>query len=177
MKVLLYQRDASRRFVDLEASVLEFRATLGLNWSVEILSHSENMSPCEVINSVLAATVFVTPHGFQSALLLFQPLSSVLVEVHPSYYLKQEVYGFVQAGFRQNFDIARSYIAEESAPTHWTMRCIKSALQMCGYMTHECLHSRICRNIARRQDVQIPSPLIRRTADFLSTHFLLKCTV
>jgi hypothetical protein len=176
IKVLLYQRDASRRFVDLNASVLEFRATLGLNWSVEILSHSEKMSPCEVINSVRTATVFVTPHGFQSVLLLFQPLSSVIVEVHPSFYLKQEVYGFVQAGFRQNFDIARSYIAEESVPTHWTMKYIKNALQMCGYTTHECIHSSVCRNIARRQDVQISRSLIKRTADFLSTHFILKCT-
>jgi hypothetical protein len=176
IKVLLYQRDASRRFVDLNASVLEFRATVGLNWSVEILSHSEKMSPCEVINSVRTATVFVTPHGFQSVLLLFQPLSSVIVEVHPSFYLKQEVYGFVQAGFRQNFDIARSYIAEESVPTHWTMKYIKNALQMCGYTTHECMHSSVCRNIARRQDVQISRSLIKRTADFLSTHFILKCT-
>jgi hypothetical protein len=176
IKILLYQRDASRRFVDLDASVLEFRATLGLNWSVEILSHSEKMSPCEVINSVRTATVFVTPHGFQSVLLLFQPLSSVIVEVHPSYYLKQEVYGFVEAGFRQNFDIARSYIAEESAPTHWAMKCIKNALQMCGYTTHECMHSSLCRNIARRQDVQISRSLIKRTAAFLSTHFILKCT-
>ena len=175
IKMLLYQRDASRRFVDLNASVLEFRSTLGLNWSVEILTHSEEMSPCEVINSVRTATVFVTPHGFQSVLLLFQPLSSVIVEVHPSYYFKQEVYGFVQAGFRQNFDIARSYIAEESVPTHWTMKYIKNALQMCGYMTHECMHSSVCRNIARRQDVQISRSLIKRTADFLSTHFVLKC--
>lgn len=176
IKMLLYQRDASRRFVDLEASVSEFRAILGLNWSVEILSHSEVMSPCGVINSVRTATVFVTPHGFQSVLLLFQPLSSVIVEVHPSYYFKQEVYGFVQAGFRQNFDIARSYIAEESIPTHWTMKYIKNALQMCGYMTHECMHSSVCRNIARRQDVLISRSLIKRTADFLSTHFILKCT-
>ena len=130
------------------------------------------MSLCEVINIVRTATVLVTPHGFQSVLLLFQPLSSVIVEIHPSYYLKQEVYGFVQAGLRQNFNVARSYLAEESVPTHWVMKLIFNFLQLCGYRSHECMHSKVCRNLSRRQDVQISKSFISRTVDFLSSHFI-----
>ena len=175
LKVLIYQRDTSRRIVNVEESALDLKTRLGLNWTVEILSHSENMSPCDVINSVRTATVLVTPHGFQSVLLLFQPLNSVIVEVHPSYYFKQEVYGFIQAGFRQNFNVARSYLAEESVPVHWTMKFVISFFQLFGYMTHECMHSSLCRNVARRQDVLMSKSFISRTADFLSTHFILKC--
>ena len=175
LKVLIYQRDTSRRIVNVEESALDLRTRLGLNWTVEILSHSENTSPCDVINSVRTATVLVTPHGFQSVLLLFQPLNSVIVEVHPSYYFKQEVYGFIQAGFRQNFNVARSYLAEESVPVHWTMIFISNFFQLFGYMTHECMHSRLCRNVARRQDVLMSKSFISRTTDFLSTHFILKC--
>lgn len=175
LKLLIYQRDTSRRIVNIEESALDLRSRLGLNWTVEILSHSENMSPCDVINSVRTATVLVTPHGFQSVLLLFQPLNSVIVEVHPSYYFKQEVYGFIQAGFRQNFNVARSYLAEESVPVHWTMKYLINFFQLFGYMTHECMHSQLCRNVARRQDVQMSKSFLSRTAEFLSTHFILKC--
>ena len=171
LRVLIYQRDKSRVLLNANHAVKRLGSLLGARWVVEFVLHS-NQSPCKMIGLMSNATALITPHGFQSVLLLFQPLSSVLIEVHPSHYLKQEVYGFIQAGLRQNFNIARSYLAEESQPVTPIAVAASHFMRWCGFLTHDCLHSAICRNIARRQDVLMSEQFMLRSAKFLSTHFI-----
>ena len=173
IKVLIYQRDSSRTISNLEEARTVLQSTLGSKWDVQTIIHSEKISPCTMINNVRTATVLITPHGFQSILLLFQPYSSVLIEIHPSYYLKQEVYGFIQAGFRQNFNLARSYLAEESVPLTFISKCVINILTFFNFLSHDCMHSCLCRNIARRQDVFVSKNFMQRSAAFLSSHFIV----
>ena len=171
LRVVIYQRDKSRLLLNAEHAVKKLGMLLGPRWVVETVLHSD-LCPCKMIDLMRTATVLITPHGFQSVLLLFQPLSSVLIEVHPSHYLKQEVYGFVQAGLRQSFNIARSYLAEESVPVVPLAIAASYVMKWCGFLTHDCMHSAVCRNIARRQDVLMSEHFIQRSATFLSTHFV-----
>jgi hypothetical protein len=172
LNVLIYQRDASRRLLNLKNALARMSELLGPRWAVNTISHSDDLSPCAVINRIRTATVLITPHGFQSVLLLFQPLSSLLVEVHPAFYFKQEVYGFVQAGLRQNFKLARSYLAEESVPVYFGTTSAAHIIQALGFTTHDCLHNSVCRNIARRQDVMMSEKFLDRTAEFVIKHFI-----
>ena len=173
-EVLIYQRDASRRLVNLNSAMAGMSKLLGPRWAMISISHSDDLSPCAVINRVRTATVLITPHGFQSVLLLFQPLSSLLVEIHPAFYFKQEVYGFIQAGLRQNFKLARSYLAEESLPVHFATTSAAHIIRSLGFTTHDCLHNSICRNIARRQDVMMSETFMERTAEFIRKHFIIE---
>ena len=172
LKVLIYQRDYSRRIINIIETKSIIKSSLGSEWIVEIITHNEILSPCIMIQNVRTATVLITSHGFQSILLLFQPCSSLLIEIHPSYYLKQEVYGFIQAGLRQNFNLARSYLAEESVPTTFLSKKIKIILEKFHFLTHDCLHGRICRNLARRQDVKFSIDFMKRSTDFILSHFV-----
>jgi hypothetical protein len=174
LHVLIYQRDVSRRLVNLNNALAKMSKLLGPGWAVKTISHSDNLSPCAVINQIRTATVLITPHGFQSVLLLFQPLSSLLVEIHPAFYFKQEVYGFIQAGLRQNFNVARSYLAEESVPVHFVTASAAHIIQALGFTTHDCLHNSVCRNIARRQDVMMSEKFMDRTAEFIMKHFIIE---
>ena len=173
LKVLIYQRDFSRKIINIKEMKSVMQSYLGSKWVVDVITHTETISPCTIIQNVRTATVLITPHGFQSILLLFQPYSSLLIEIHPAYYLKQEVYGFIQAGLRQNFDLARSYLAEESEPTKYFYKKIKKILENHNFFTHDCLHNRLCRYLARKQDVQISTNFIKRSTDFILSHFIL----
>ena len=173
LKVLIYQRDFSRKIINIKETKSVIQSHLGPNWVVDIITHTETISPCTIIQNVRTATVLITPHGFQSILLLFQPYSSLLIEIHPAYYLKQEVYGFIQAGLRQNFDLARSYLAEESEPTTYFYKKMKNILENNHYLTHDCLHNRLCRYLARKQDVLISTTFMKRSTDFILSHFIL----
>lgn len=174
LNVLIYQRDASRRLINLDNAMARLSVLLGPEWAVKSIYHSDNLSPCTIINRVRTATVLITPHGFQSVLLLFQPLSSLLVEIHPAFYFKQEVYGFIQAGLRQNFKLARSYLAEESVPVHLIAIFAAHVIRALGITTHDCLHNSLCRNAARRQDVMMSETFVGRTAEFITKHFIVE---
>lgn len=172
LKVLFYQRDSSRKLLNMEKAVKNFQNLLSERWTVETMVHSSERSPCDTIDVIRFATVLVTPHGFQSVLLLFQPYSSVLIEVHPSFYLKEEVYGFIQGGLRQNFKIARSYLAEESITLNSVTKYGAILLKTVGFQAHDCLHHKVCRFISRLQNVEMSEILIKRSVKFLLTHFI-----
>lgn len=93
LRLLVYQRDLNRRFLDLEAVQAELSArnliihaaakeaerrnsrggsgsinigNSGVRWEVTVLKHSEQMDPCVLIKALNQADVFLTAHGFQS---------------------------------------------------------------------------------------------------------------
>ena len=145
--------------------------------------------PCELIRSVKEATVLITPHGFQSILMIFQPLKSLFIEVMPFAYNKPEIYGFIQMGIRSipRFGEYRSYLVYESNPTtklskalHWlglnSERMIdEGQVNRESWLTwsqKRCTAWAICRHIVRQQDVCLDEGFMRHAADFIKTHFI-----
>lgn len=182
--VLIYQRDISRKFINID--ILESMLHGALidapspwkdrkvsTWRIETMVHSNFQPACEIIERVQQATVMITPHGFQSILMLFQPLHSLLIEVHPFGYYKPEVYGLIQAGFRQNIHIGRSYLAEESEPeASVTGSLLQWMRRYAGVGQQECMHIWVCRYFSRLQNVAMSPAFIQRSALFISEHFL-----
>ena len=58
-------------------------------WEISVLMHSSKRSPCELAHMLNDVDVLVTPHGFQSMLLLFLPRPALLFEVFPYRYWKR----------------------------------------------------------------------------------------
>jgi hypothetical protein len=171
-KLLIYQRDKSRRIVNLDDTVRALKSLLDKEWRVEVIVHDNELSPCTLLQTISEASAMLTPHGFQSTSMLFQPRHSVLIEVHPALFHRPEVYGYVQAGFRQSFGIARSYLTEESVATTALGRLAVLLLASAGIDNDRCLHSPACRFFSRLQDVRVSTPFIEKIATFLKTHFI-----
>jgi hypothetical protein len=176
-KIVIYQRDKTRALLNVNHVLLRFRTDLiPSNWTVETLVHNENTAPCELLRSIASATALFTPHGFQSVLLLFQPIHSVLIEVHPKHAFSPEFYGFIQAGFRYNFKYGRSYLSEESAHSAWMTEqlistFIKPLLDSHYNPYDDICRSGICMQIAKLQNVEASDGFINMTIDYLKDHF------
>jgi len=142
--------------------------------------------PCHLIRSVKDATVLITPHGFQSILLLFQPLKSLLIEIMPFAYNKPEIYGFIQAGIRSipEFGEFRSYLVHESHPTtltskvlHWLGLTGETAedegrQHWFPWSQKSCTKWAFCRFLVRQQDLVVDEAFLRRATDFIRNHFI-----
>ena len=178
-RVVIYQRDRSRTL--LNADEVQRSLTTLLNagqastpWSVDILMHSNARDACELIRTMSQATVFVTPHGFQSMLLLFQPLDSLLVEVHPSHYLQPGFYGEMTASLRNNLRLSRPYLYGESGVD--SAVCLGLVGFFNKYLDKRLCSSSssfrgLCRYMYRLQSVHMPSSLVTRTADVVHRFF------
>jgi hypothetical protein len=194
-KILIYQRDQSRLLslgntnkctnkdrgsaeniancltMLLSSSHANTSKNINNTWATEVMIHSDNRSPCELIQKISTSTVLITPHGFQSILLLFQPLSSLLVEIYPFMYYKPDLYGFIQVGLRQRFLIARSYLCEETLPFSIVHNAIKG-IQYLGGFTHKfCTDNFICKVFVRNQNTLISEDTIIRVIKFINEHF------
>lgn len=55
----------------------------------KILMHTKDCSPCVLAHVLQNTDVLVTPHGFQSMLLLFLPRPSIIFEIFPFRYYKR----------------------------------------------------------------------------------------
>ena len=151
---------------------------------------SKHHPPCQLIRTVKGSTVFITPHGFQSILMLFQPLKSLFIEVMPFSYNKPEIYGFIQAGMRAvpSFGEYRSYMAFESRPSttttklfHWlgltggTEEDIIRKQQRQHWFPWEqstCTNLAICRHVVRSQDVNMDEAFLKRVVDYIRNHYI-----
>lgn len=81
-KMVIYQRDLNRKIENLDTMMQRMKEYFpSSNWRIEVLMHTSNKSPCELYRSLHDADVLVTPHGFQSMLVLFLPPSAILFEV------------------------------------------------------------------------------------------------
>lgn len=153
-KLVIYQRDQSRRLRN-EVEVLELLETalpsLGLgSWDVRVLIHAKDRSPCSLAHDLHDADVLLTPHGFQSMLLLFLPRPALLFEVFPYRYYKRgygplgREYGVMHAGVM-------------SPPLGWVSRLL---LGLVG--TGWCMAEKQCRNFARGDNVLLTKHGVNR---------------
>ena len=199
-RVVIYQRDVSRRLLHARrlASKLELLLSDGgalskkgapagndssnsslrqqrrATWRVELLTHSSTRPPCDLVSALRSATVLITPHGFQSILLLFQPRHSLLVELHPALYFKPEVFGLVQAGLRHTLGSQRLYLAGQSQLRTWYMWLISAVMSLlplrdAGF----CTGNALCRYLARLQAVEMDESFLRSLSTFILKTFPL----
>lgn len=103
--------------------------------------HSKSRSPCELAHILQDADVLLTPHGFQSMLLLFLPRPSLLFEVFPYRYYKRG-YG----PFGKEYGIVHGGVM--SPATLWHTEFFLQYVT-----TSFCMSSKFCRGYARNQDV------------------------
>jgi Glycosyltransferase 61 len=153
--LLIYQRDHSRKITNIGELEAALKRGAGPGWHVSTMIHSSTMPPCELIQTIRDTSVLVTVHGFSSTLLLFQPLDSMLVEVHPFYYYRPNVYGKLQQSLVRYANVSREYHSHESSPTTLVMQVVAKIVYR-----QACAKSVLCRNVARYQDVVVPSSFI-----------------
>ena len=115
---------------------------LSSEWEIQVLMHSNRRSPCELVHILHNVDVFITPHGFQSMLLLFLPRPAILFEIFPYKYYKRGYgplsteYGIIHTGVM-------------SPPTLWHTKLLLRWIR-----TSTCMQSKQCRGYARNQDVE-----------------------
>jgi hypothetical protein len=180
-RVLVYQRDQTRKIANLHYTKRALEVLLndkcnGTNscndWIVDVISIDQSMSPCYIIDKLKSSTIYITPHGFQSTLFLFQPLASLLVEIHPFLFVKPGVFGDIQETLRNLFYLPRSYLFDGSEHEKDFKSMILYHLGEMNLLdTYSCLKTYACRQIAKYQNVHVSDHLIRRVAEFAHIHY------
>jgi hypothetical protein len=125
--------------------------------------HDSSRSPCALASHLHDADVLLTPHGFQSMLLMFLPPTAVLFEV--SLYSGITVgwpkelfvncvhqvfpYKYFKTGYaRFGTEYGITYNSVMSPPTNWHTRLLLALVN-----TNTCMDYKQCRTYARGADV------------------------
>jgi hypothetical protein len=142
-KLVIYQRDLSRKLANEAEAIAMLKEVLlpSSDWEINVLMHSNKRTPCELAHILSNVDVLLTPHGFQSMLLLFLPRPSLLFEIFPYKYYKRG-YG----PFSSEYGIVHSGVM--SPATLWHTEFFLSFIK-----TSTCMRSKTCRGYARNQDV------------------------
>lgn len=142
-KLVLYQRDLSRTLKNQEGALSWLRRGLSADWELQVVMHKADPSPCELSHKLYDADVLLTPHGFQSMLLLFLPRPALMFEVFPYRYYKRAYgplsveYGILHGGTM-------------SPPLEWLQGVLLSLVS-----SEACMLNRYCRSYARAFDVKL----------------------
>jgi len=155
-KMVLYQRDISRKLANEQEAIQMLTDRLpSKDWEIKIIYHSSQRSPCQLAHSLHDADVLLTPHGFQSMLLLFLPISSILFEVFPYKYFKRG-YG----PFSNEYGVVHSGVM--SPATTWHTQILLSQIS-----TASCMDSKMCRGYARNSDVRLTEHGVKRLLELI----------
>lgn len=193
LKILIYQRNLKRKIKDvyqigksiseelknydssyqLHHSMSNNKSNIFITsqWDVKILEHHDQHPPCLLIHDISSTTALLTNHGFQSILLLYQPMNSIFAEIHTFLMFIPEFYGELQLSLRRRYEqqYTRSFLVEESKSDSM----ILNLLLFLGIQTSEsCVNYKYCRSISKMQDVKISKDFIRRFVLYLKTHFI-----
>ena len=177
-KLLIYQRDSSRKVREIDLFVENIQHQLNTKsgtiensaeWEIDLYSHHEDGSPCELIQKLSQTSALVTAHGFQSFLLIYLPNTALVAEVFPALYYIPTYYGELQLTYRARFGLQRSYLSYESDDT--SSNFIHYATKLIWGNTQWCRQHLICRHFARKQDVRISDEFTGTIASFLKYNF------
>jgi hypothetical protein len=153
-KLVVYQRDLSRTIANEEEALALIGEQLKPEeWEVKVLMHARDRSPCELAHRLHNVDVMITPHGFQSMLLIFLPRPSLLFEVFPYRYYKRgygplgNEYGLLHYGVM-------------SPALSWSHR-----LALSQTVTSSCMLGKQCRNFARNDNVHLTRRGVDRLVD------------
>lgn len=62
-RLVVYQRDADRRLLELDDNVAVFRELLGPSWKVVQIVHDNAHEPCWLYSQLMDTDMLLTPHG------------------------------------------------------------------------------------------------------------------
>eukprot|EP01038_Epipyxis_sp_PR26KG_P016019 gene16019-21744_t len=203
--LLIYQRDKTRTIDNIDYLLREFRSQekLTSQWNIQVYIHKnmkaplpENvknqsivqnldspLTPCGLISLIHQTDILLTPHGFQSTLLLFQPLKSSLIEISP-FNFNPILFGRMQAYL--NIDTQplinlasnlskdqfynyphRQYLQVSSQPTYiltkWMLFLQKLRLTNLEYW----IHNSVFRYFIKKQNVQVTDIMIENMISFI----------
>lgn len=144
-KMSVYQRDLSRVIANLEFEALprlrEKIPHFSEEWDVDIVTHDKHRTPCSLMERLFDTDVLLTAHGFQSMLLLFLPLPSLLFEVYPYKYFKQ-----AYSPLSREFGVRHGNVMSPAVSN-------LNALLLHGLTTKTCMEYKYCRVFSRADDV------------------------
>lgn len=140
--LVMYQRDSNRMLLHEEKVMRDLQNGLGADWSLSTIIHSEDHHPCVLWSHLRGADVLLTPHGFQTILLLLMPKGSAVFEVFPFKYWKD--------GYRplaNEFGLWHGW-SQNARATHWYINLALSFISQ-----EQCMLRLDCREYARQDDV------------------------
>ena len=107
-------------------------------------------------------------------LLLFQPPTAYLVEIHPSHYAQPGFYGEMVASLRNQFGLQRGYDYAESVPDGqcW-MGLVQGFLYLDRFVCKSSSLRPACRYIYRLQSVVFPSKLLITVVDYIKRYYIV----
>lgn len=150
-KLVIYQRDISRKLYNQEEAInMIFNKLDKSYWEIQVIMHERDRPPCILSHMLNDVDVLLTPHGFQSMLLLFLPRPSLIFEVFPYKYYKRG-YG----PFGGEYGVHHAGVM--SPPLTW---CGKNILKL--ITTNYCMNKKMCRSIARDTDVLLTQHGVNR---------------
>eukprot|EP01032_Pedospumella_encystans_P009988 gene9988-11704_t len=158
-KMVLYQRDLSRKLANQEEAVAMLRNKLSeSDWDIEILMHKTSRSPCTLMHHLYNTDILLTPHGFQSMLLLFLPRPGLMFEIFPEKYYKR---GYGPFGAEYGVTHGGTMSPSTGYYQQLVLPYVSSAY---------CMESKFCRGFARNQDVILTTHGVNNLLAFIDEH-------
>ncbi|CAM9501840.1 unnamed protein product [Ectocarpus sp. 6 AP-2014] len=151
-RLVIYQRNDNRRLLSLDDNVAVFQHLLGTTWEVVQIVHDNAHEPCWLYSQLMDADMLLTPHGFQSMLLLFLPPGATILEVFPYKYWKE---GY--APLAKEWGVRHEHIM--SRPVSW-----EKQLALFFVPLERCMKSIHCRKWSRNADVRLEEHHLRQIA-------------
>jgi len=142
-RVLIYQRDLDRRLANIEEVHSFLESELNEEWTVEVHMHDPAMPPCLLAKKMWESDVLVTPHGFQSLVMLFMRPGSLVFEVYPAMYYKP-AYRPLALELEVNHDYVQAF-----------PRGLPHRFANVFVSTETCMAYKSCRSFARGSDVEL----------------------
>jgi hypothetical protein len=158
---VIYQRDRSRRLVDEQDAIAKLRQALpdADSWSIQVMVHQPDRSPCSLALALRHTDVLLTAHGFQSMLLLLLPTPAVLFEVFPYRYFKRG-YGPLS----REYGVIHGGVMSPPVASGLFQRLLAMV------PTRVCFALKQCRSYARGDDVRLTQHGAARLAALASRH-------
>lgn len=107
-----------------------------------MIYHDNRRPVCELMTLLSQVDVLLTPHGFQSILLLFLPPSAMIFEIFPNHYYKQ-VYKVIA----NSIGVGHGHVTSKTSSSFYSF--FFSAIS-----PEICMKNILCRVIARWQNVK-----------------------
>jgi hypothetical protein len=125
---VVYQRNKDRMVLDPDVVTMNLHERLGPKWNISMVMHREEADPCSIWASLWNVDLLLTPHGFQSILLLFMPKGSAIFEVFPYKYWKE---GY--RPFANEYGLWHGWSQNKRATTWYRDFVLSFISQVCGW--------------------------------------------